>query len=110
MILLKTKTLGKSFGGLRAVQGLDFSVASGEIVRQEIQLNLPDGGLRWFDFQMKPVRDAHNKVVAIIPEGVETTQRRQAEEIASAILYLSSPGASFITGTDLLVDGGFTAQ
>jgi len=32
------------------------------------------------------------------------------EEIASAVLYLSSPGASFITGHDLIVDGGFTAQ
>jgi len=32
------------------------------------------------------------------------------EEIASAVLYLSSPGASFITGHDLLVDGGFTVQ
>ena len=34
----------------------------------------------------------------------------QPEEIASAVLYLSSPGASFITGQDILVDGGFTAQ
>jgi NAD(P)-dependent dehydrogenase (short-subunit alcohol dehydrogenase family) len=32
------------------------------------------------------------------------------EEIASAVLYLSSPGASFITGHVLVVDGGFTAQ
>jgi branched-chain amino acid transport system ATP-binding protein len=32
VILLKTKNLGKSFGGLKAVQGLEFAIASGEIV------------------------------------------------------------------------------
>lgn len=31
-------------------------------------------------------------------------------EIASAVTYLCSPGASFITGTNLVIDGGFTAQ
>ena len=34
----------------------------------------------------------------------------RAEEVASAVLYLFSPAASFITGHDLRVDGGFTAQ
>lgn len=32
-----------------------------------------------------------------------------AEEIAQAIFYLASPGASFTTGTNLVVDGGYTA-
>jgi hypothetical protein len=32
------------------------------------------------------------------------------EEIASAVLWLSSPGATFITGQDITVDGGYTAQ
>lgn len=33
----------------------------------------------------------------------------RAEEVANAALFLLSDEASFITGTDLLVDGGFTA-
>jgi NAD(P)-dependent dehydrogenase (short-subunit alcohol dehydrogenase family) len=32
-----------------------------------------------------------------------------AEEIADAALYLASPGASFVTGSELVVDGGLTA-
>ena len=32
------------------------------------------------------------------------------EEIASAVLWLSSPDAAFTTGQDIIVDGGFTAQ
>ena len=32
------------------------------------------------------------------------------EEIASAVLWLCSPGAAFTTGQDIVVDGGFSAQ
>lgn len=33
-----------------------------------------------------------------------------AEEIAQAVLWLCSPGASYVTGIALPVDGGYTAQ
>lgn len=34
----------------------------------------------------------------------------RAEEIAASVLWLCSPGASFVVGVALPVDGGYTAQ
>jgi NAD(P)-dependent dehydrogenase (short-subunit alcohol dehydrogenase family) len=34
----------------------------------------------------------------------------KVEEIAGLVLYLCSPLAGFLTGTDILIDGGWTAQ
>lgn len=43
--------------------------------------------------------------MAMTPQG----RLGEPENIAQAILYLASPGASFTTGTNLIVDGGYTA-
>ncbi|ABD08512.1 PAS/PAC sensor hybrid histidine kinase [Rhodopseudomonas palustris HaA2] len=56
------------------------AVAAGQSVRREMQLDLPVGGWRWFDFQMRPVHDAQGQIIAIVPEAVEITERRKAEE------------------------------
>jgi PAS domain S-box-containing protein len=55
-------------------------VARGEEFHEEIRINLPRNGWRWFDFQLRPVRNEQHQVVAIVPEAVEVTLRRQAEE------------------------------
>jgi PAS domain S-box-containing protein len=55
------------------------AVARGESIRQEILVKLPIGW-RWFDFGMRPIRDPSGNVTAIVPEAVDITERRQAEE------------------------------
>ena len=32
------------------------------------------------------------------------------EDVSAAAVYLASPAASMVTGTNLIVDGGWTAQ
>ncbi len=54
-------------------------VAAGNDFHQEVMVNLPIGQ-RTFDFSMRPIRDQNNKVVAIVPEAVDITARRQAED------------------------------
>jgi signal transduction histidine kinase/DNA-binding response OmpR family regulator len=52
--------------------------AAGEIVQQSIVLNLPDGE-RSFDMAMRPVKNDSGRVIGIVPEAAETTQRLKAE-------------------------------
>jgi PAS domain S-box-containing protein len=67
-------------GMQEAIRSAICSAAGGETVHREIHLNLPVGGWRWFDFQMRPVRNERGGGVAIVPEAVEVTERRKAEE------------------------------
>ncbi len=50
--------------------------------------------------------DTHQRIVSLHPMG----RLGEADEIAKAALFLASDDASFITGANLAVDGGYTAQ
>lgn len=58
------------------------------------------------DTDMNP---ADGPVSQIVGPGMAIGRYGQPEEIASAVAYLASPEAAFITGADLVADGGFTA-
>ena len=50
--------------------------------------------------------EIHNERVAKMPLG----RMGQPEDIAAGILYLASDESSFVTGSELVIDGGMTAQ
>ncbi|MGD0103700.1 MAG: ATP-binding protein [Rhodopila sp.] len=55
------------------------AAAQGECVRREVSVRVPSG-VRSFDFSMRPIRNPEGGVIAIVPEAVDITERRLAEE------------------------------
>ncbi len=66
-------------GAPEVVRQTVLRVARGERVRQEISCRIP-AGWRTFDFSMSPVRDHTGRIVALLPEAIDITDRRKAEE------------------------------
>jgi NAD(P)-dependent dehydrogenase (short-subunit alcohol dehydrogenase family) len=64
---------------------------------------IPGGG---WQRREREAPDVFNKMVAHCRMG----RMGQAEEVAKAVVFLASPAASYITGTNLMVDGGLTRR
>jgi PAS domain S-box-containing protein len=54
-------------------------VAEGEFVRFDATHTAKDGSLHEVDFSLKPVKDETGKVILIVPEGRDVTERNRAE-------------------------------
>ena len=55
------------------------TAAQGEFIRFEATHTAKDGTLHYIDFSLKPVKDKAGKVIFLIPEGRDITERKQAE-------------------------------
>lgn len=87
-VKLLTQTLGIEYGA----KGIRVNAVCPGYIDTPLLSHIPD--------------DAKEKLVALHPMG----RLGRAEEVANAVLFLASDEASFVTGSSLMVDGGYTAQ
>lgn len=82
------------------------TATEGACVRFESTHPEPKGNIRYFDFTLKPITDESGKVVLLIPEGRDITERKQVEEslrdahreLQEIIEFL--PDATFVINKD----------
>jgi NAD(P)-dependent dehydrogenase (short-subunit alcohol dehydrogenase family) len=78
-----------------------------EYVKQGIRVNAVNPGL--IDTQIaRDVVNGDEEAYAALEQGVPMGRAGRPEEIAAAVLWLCSPGASYVVGHALTVDGGVT--
>jgi NAD(P)-dependent dehydrogenase (short-subunit alcohol dehydrogenase family) len=88
-----------------AVIGLTKSVAL-EYATQHVRVNAVAPGT----IETRMFRDFAPEVRQMLESAHPMGRIGQPEEIASAVVWLCSDGASFVTGQTVPIDGGYTAQ
>lgn len=86
-----------------AVRGMTKAAAM-ELATQGIRVNAVHPG----DVET-PMTAEQRAKGQITTEGIPMDRFGLADEISSAVVFLASDESSYVTGTDLVVDGGFTA-
>ncbi|TAF51940.1 MAG: PAS domain S-box protein [Oscillatoriales cyanobacterium] len=81
--------------------------AAGEVVRYEAEVLLTGGFVATIDFSLKPIKDESGKVVLLIPEGRDLSDRKALERELSLrqarfdAFFAAAPAGMFITDDQL---------
>ena len=98
--------IGSYIASKHGVVGLTRTAAL-EYIKQGIRVNAVNPGL--IDTQIaRDVVSGDEQAYGEIAKNVPIGRAGRPEEIASAVLWLCSPGASYVVGHALTVDGGMT--
>ena len=76
------------------------TATSGELVRFETTHLATDGVLHTIDFSLKPMKDEAGRVVLLIPQGRDITDRKRAEEAHARLATAVEQAAEAIVITD----------
>ena len=107
----------ETFGGPQAYNAMKGSLLvyakqlSQDVGQDNIRVNCVSPGPIYFEggsWQM--LKDTMAKWFAKIERDHPTGRLGTPEEVSNCIVFLSSPAASWVSGTNLMVDGGFTKR
>ena len=114
-IINVSSVLGQS--GMKHTAAYSASKAGIDQLTRVLALEYASVGVRvnavapgWVDTPMTESVQAHDGMYAMLKDRHPAGRFGTPEEVAHAILYLSSAEAAWVTGTILSVDGGWTAQ
>ncbi|QIL46666.1 SDR family oxidoreductase [Vagococcus coleopterorum] len=92
-----------SKGSIRAVT----RAAAAELGRKNIRVNSVYPGV--IETPMSAAVKEHKEAMDFLVASTPLQRLGQPEEVANAILFLASDEASYITGAELVIDGGYSA-
>jgi NAD(P)-dependent dehydrogenase (short-subunit alcohol dehydrogenase family) len=96
---------GASKGGIRSLT----KVVALETARDGIRCNAICPGLIQSDIHT-PVQAANPEAYKVLLDGIPMGHLGDPDDIAHAALYLASDEAKYVTGAEILVDGGYCAE
>jgi NAD(P)-dependent dehydrogenase (short-subunit alcohol dehydrogenase family) len=96
---------GSSKGGIRSLT----KVVALETAREGIRCNAICPGIIGTDI-VAPVQAKNPEAFKVLLEGIPMGHVGQSDDIAHAAVYLASDEAKYVTGAELVIDGGYTAQ
>jgi NAD(P)-dependent dehydrogenase (short-subunit alcohol dehydrogenase family) len=92
-----------------AVEGLSKSAAL-EFARKGIRVNTVSPGTIQTDMINRMVGEGESESRKWWADRHPAGRFGTVEEVAAAVVWLASPESSFVTGTDIAIDGGYMAQ